>query len=564
MNTPWPRRRKWIKSKAARPRFVRPHLERLEDRTTPTTVLVNTAADAHALNAAASPSIDKSGDVSLRSALEYLNANPGTNDTVNVPNGHYFLTLGALPISDANGVAVVGVDGAAVTLLDAQMNSRVMEITGGTTNVVLQGLTVENGSAPPGSDPGGSIGSTDAAGGGILDEGNDLTILESVVQNNVAQGAAGGRATPTGFALGGAIFENASGTLTLTYSTVENNLALAGDAPGGFGSGGVAAGGGVYTLLGDLVVRSSTVSGNRAQGGAGRGGGSGGFAGGGGLDFDRSGNLTISDSTISGDTAVGGDSVSGGFVGFGGEADGGGVYNSGTATVTNSTIADNQADGGGYYENVGDPTSIGSTIVAANTVGGGKGTQGTDVYTNDAAAHPFTSLGFNLIGDNDQAGGGNGFTDGVRHDQVGGTDGGTGATIDPLLGPLQDNGGPTETMALLAGSPAIDQGSDSGGLAFDQRGTGFARTVDQPNVANAGDGTDVGAFEVQAAASPPAPPTPTQPPATPVDAPPVLPTFVSKVQVSSAPTRPRSRARTSSSSTACTKTSSAGRPRRAR
>jgi len=64
------------------------------------------------------------------------------------------------------------------------------------------------------------------------------------------------------------------------------------------------------------------------------------------------------------------------------------------------------------------------------------------------------------------------------------------APIDPLLGPLQDNGGPTWTMALLPGSPAIDAGDDTPPLPdFDQRGPGFPR-ISGPHI-------DIGAFELQ-------------------------------------------------------------------
>ena len=80
-----------------------------------------------------------------------------------------------------------------------------------------------------------------------------------------------------------------------------------------------------------------------------------------------------------------------------------------------------------------------------------------------------TSLGFNLIGS------------------------------DPQLGPLQDNGGPTWTHAPLPGSPVIDQGKNFAGSDTDQRGNGFFRTVDLSALPNAsgGDGTDIGAVEVQ-------------------------------------------------------------------
>jgi hypothetical protein len=65
---------------------------------------------------------------------------------------------------------------------------------------------------------------------------------------------------------------------------------------------------------------------------------------------------------------------------------------------------------------------------------------------------------------------------------------------DPLLQPLGDNGGPTETHALAEGSPAVDQGSCAG-LATDQRG--YPRPVDIPGVADADDGCDIGAYERQ-------------------------------------------------------------------
>jgi hypothetical protein len=79
--------------------------------------------------------------------------------------------------------------------------------------------------------------------------------------------------------------------------------------------------------------------------------------------------------------------------------------------------------------------------------------------------------------------------------------------LDPKLDPngLQSNGGATKTVAILFGSPAIDKGSSAGltgNLALDQRGSGFARMFDDTSIANAagGDGTDIGAFEVQTAA----------------------------------------------------------------
>jgi hypothetical protein len=122
--------------------------------------------------------------------------------------------------------------------------------------------------------------------------------------------------------------------------------------------------------------------------------------------------------------------------------------------------------------------TVGSTIFNA-------GVMGENIFNDSASV---TSLGYNLS--SDDAGG---FLNQLT-DQVGTP----GAPLDPLLGPLVDNGGPTFTHALLIGSPAIDTGKNFTSFTTDQRGLGFARTVDLgfPKPAG-GDGTDIGAFEVQ-------------------------------------------------------------------
>jgi hypothetical protein len=154
---------------------------------------------------------------------------------------------------------------------------------------------------------------------------------------------------------------------------------------------------------------------------------------------------------------------------------GGGIRNSGTLTVTNSTLSANAASAGGQTHN-----SFGGGIDNSNALD----LRNTLVAGNTAATSPdlsgsVSSLGHNLIGDGT---GGSGF---IATDLVG-----TSANpIDPRLGPLQDNGGPTLTLALMPGSPAIDAGDNTDGPAFDQRG--FARIV--------GGAIDIGAFEVQPA-----------------------------------------------------------------
>jgi hypothetical protein len=117
-----------------------------------------------------------------------------------------------------------------------------------------------------------------------------------------------------------------------------------------------------------------------------------------------------------------------------------------------------------------------NTIVAANDAA----TQGADV------AGGLLSQGHNLIGRS------NGSSGWVASDLTGEIH----APLDPRLGPLQNNGGPTWTMALLPGSPAIDQGKATG-LMSDQRGG--PRLIDSFSVPNAadGDGSDIGSFELQ-------------------------------------------------------------------
>jgi hypothetical protein len=183
---------------------------------------------------------------------------------------------------------------------------------------------------------------------------------------------------------------------------------------------------------------------------------------------------------------------------------GGGVFNAGVLTLSNCTFAGNstnsnsQSGGGGVFNAAQALMTLTNCTLAGNsagTDGGGIDTTGTlavantIVAGNTAPSGPdilgeVTSRGHNLIGN---PSGGSGF---VASDLVG-----TAANpLDPRLGPLQDNGGPTRTMALLPGSPARGAGSvalavDASGnpLSTDQRG--FARVVDGA--------VDVGAFEVQ-------------------------------------------------------------------
>ena len=204
---------------------------------------------------------------------------------------------------------------------------------------------------------------------------------------------------------------------------------------------GSAGSGGGINNDGSLTLNDSTVSGNTSPGPGGGGGGI--------LNF---GSMTVSDSTISGNTASTG---------------GGGICNGGSLTVRDSTISGNTGgDGGGIYNNPGVSQAVlQNTIVAGNTDYFGA----PDLFD---AFGPF-SASYSLIGNT----AGSGIT------------GGTGNILNPTslgLGALGNNGGPTQTIALLPGSPAIGAGETVAGITTDQRGF----PLDSPK-------PDIGAFQTQ-------------------------------------------------------------------
>jgi len=169
--------------------------------------------------------------------------------------------------------------------------------------------------------------------------------------------------------------------------------------------------------------------------------------------------VLLLNTTLSGNSAGQGGAIRNG-------ASGGGAT---VLRLINCTLSSNSAAGGALM-NVGAQMEIGSTLLQ-------RGTAGSNIL-NFAAS--ITSLGFNLS--SDDAGG---FLTNST-DQI---------NTDPRLGPFQDNGGPTPTHALLAGSPAVDAGKNLSGVGTDARG--LPRTFDDPAIANApgGDGTDIGAYE---------------------------------------------------------------------
>jgi hypothetical protein len=351
---------------------------------------------------------------------------------------------------------------------------------------------------------GGSYGAAPGAGGNAY--GGAIAVNAGAVQLNncvllnnsaVANPGGGGANTggPGGAAYGGAVFI-AGGSLAFSYCTVSLNSALGGDGLYGFrggGEGGKAGGGGIAATGGEWKLVSSTLAANQTLGGTGAGAAcyppltasprvGGDAMGGGAYVHGIHCVVELINSTLSSNTASGGqgglyvcDTMR--YYAESGTAGGGGIYSStGSVSVINCTVAANIA-----LTNSTKP-ALGGGIVSSNDVRMESSLIAGNIATrNPDCAGSFTSRGFNLVR---QTNGAIGWLDSDL------------LNLDPGLGPLQDNGGPTLTHALLAGSPAIDAGKSSDDLLLDQRNQ--PRRVDNPAVPNApgGDGTDIGALEV--------------------------------------------------------------------
>jgi predicted outer membrane repeat protein len=315
--------------------------------------------------------------------------------------------------------------GADVITVSGNHASRVFGIFGA---LDISGLNIADGSFSGGS------------GGGIFN-GGTLTLTNCTLSGNSA-------------IVGGAIINGR--TLTLTGCTVSGNFANSGSG---------------IVNQGTLTVTSTTFSGNTTPGNGGAiengssntatvtnstfSGNSAGTSGGGGI-WNSGGMVTLTSCTLSGNSAPGGFNRGGGI-----------FINGGMLSLTSCTLSGNSTGtGGGIYINLGTVTSR-NTIVAGNSAP-------TSPDVNGA----LNSQGYNLIGDGT---GGSGF---AATDLVGTS----GMPIDPLLGPLQGNGGPTQTMALLPGSPALNAG-DPGQLG----------TADQRGVVRRG-GVNIGAYQASATA----------------------------------------------------------------
>ena len=220
----------------------------------------------------------------------------------------------------------------------------------------------------------------------------------------------------------------------------------------GNSQGGVSSVPNIFSGGATVTITDCTISGNSSA------------PGGGGI-FGTHTFLTVANSTISGNSTAG---------------SGGGISVSGGLVIENSTISGNSGTSGGGIYNT-------SSLIVRNTILNA-GASGENIFNDGGTV---TSLGYNLSSDD-----GGGYLTGPG-DQI---------NTDPLLGPLQNNGGPTFTHALLPGSPAINAGDPNftPPPSYDQRGRFFRRVFTRR--------IDVGSFEAQPTLPPFPRPRPTHPP----------------------------------------------------
>jgi hypothetical protein len=462
----------------------------LEDRNLPSTFTVNHLAD----------DVVGSG---LNGSLRYAITHAADNDTITFDVTGTINLTGALP-DLTHGVSIQGPGANLLTVRrDTGGNYRIFRVGSGTT-VSISGLKVANGYVVFGD------------GGGIANSGT-LTVNNCDVSGSSFDGNGGAirndgiltvtNATITGGAeTGGAIYTN--GMLTLTNATVSGSYGFYG---GGILNNGTMAishsiiagntaecilgcpvqGGGIFNH-GALTITDSTFSGNQAISAGWNEYYPDGLAQGGGIYNDTSGTLTISDCTFSGNYVHAANN------GFGSAfAYGGGIDNEGQPlTISNSTFSGNRVVAGGAPEAALGGGIFGDATISNSTFSGNYADAHSDIDSEGGGIFGTFHMRNTIIAGN-HAGTSpdlSGNLGSQGYNLIGNTQGGTGfdptdlLNANPLLGPLHDNGGPTQTMALLAGSPALNAGDPAQLGVADQRG-----------VVRSG-GVNIGAYQASASA----------------------------------------------------------------
>ena len=415
------------------------------------------------------------GAGSLRQAI--VDANAGGGDTIDFSLAYPATITLTRALTVSTSLTISG-PGASRLFISGNHTDRVFFISGGIT-VTISGVTIQNGYGSGLRDGGGiySIGGTltvsnstlsgnsvsEAYGGGIYSRGGTLTVSDSTLSGNSAE------------YYGGGIYSDDS-TVTVSNSMFSGNSVFTDGC-----------GGGIYSYGGTLTVSNSTLSGNHAD-----------YGGSGGAMCSGGGTVTVNNSVLSGNSAFYGGGINSGgdpyrsgggtvtvnnstLSGNAAPAGGGGINNNGfgvsTVTVTNSTLSGNLTNGtgGGILIRRGGLLTARNTILA-NSLGGNCGTI-------------ISSQGHNLSDD------GTCSTSFTQSSDLNGIPAG----LDP--GGLQNNGGPTQTIALLPGSPAVDAiplsptdyctaANGTAPVATDQRGGARPQ----------GPACDIGAFELEGVA----------------------------------------------------------------
>jgi CSLREA domain-containing protein len=430
----------------------------------------------------------------LRAAVMAANHLPGGNATIKIPAGTFKMILGPTGADDettgdynlSNSVTIIGA-GEKQTILDLNGLDRAFSIAPGIV-ATISGLTIENGYTmfDPAIYSGGGIfnqgtlslttviinGNTAYQGGGIFTTGSMRLDASQISNNASVEGPA---------SEGGGIYV-ANTSVWITSTTIDANSSY----PANFDVGG----GGIYCQFGTLTLSTSTLSGNSINPASAV------FASGGGLQ-SLGCSITITASTVSNNSSTN---------------TGGGIQMDGTTAtleLINSTVAENDAPNGGGGIDLGSGTAhLGNATIAYNQskllhTGAGVANKGGQMYLTDTflaenfeprVVFPFyfpddckgtlVSANYNLIST---------LTDCII---VAGT--GDKLGVSAILEPMGFNGGPTQTMALPAGSPAIGAGNPFGCrnqlgnlLTTDQRG--FPRQVFRDGQMRC----DIGAYQAQ-------------------------------------------------------------------
>lgn len=386
-----------------------------------------------------------SGTGSLRAAIVAANSRLGP-DTIHIETSGTIELQSALQII-FDPVSIFGPGAAQLEVRRADAGGSGFSVFGFSTDAgpsYLSGLTISNGRV--------------AFGGGIRNAEGSLSLSGVTVRGNeaVAEGGTDDRAE------GGGVYSE--GPLTVQASIISGNVARASEGTAET----VAAGGGVAAFK-SLTVGTTTISGNRAE-----------ATGGGGIASAQGGGLLTPDQTEIELSTISGNSVAAADGGTQTRAAGGGIT-AFEAKLTSTTVTANSATSTGG--------AFGANLDAFMTT----------VLRNSIVSRPLGEAG-NCNGET-VSGGYNLDEDGSCEFKAGSDIVGVAAGLDPVL---RDNGGLTPTHALLPGSIAIDRGN-SFGNGIDQRGS--ARPSDFPAISNkeGGDGSDIGAFELQAPPASPAP-----------------------------------------------------------